>query len=409
MTQSSCFSCGKPIANHPSFCPFCLSQLKCRKCSTALIKDAIGCTECGEPIAAKSGTAVNVLNEMEYEQKGDIKRFKASFTNEVGHTLVETFCHSVMGNGLAPKRKLNPFLGNRTDNGLPVSALKPAITAEDIEIEVDDTDINEALASIFKVQDGSLVLVNPRLKQTGKLDNAIRLSILSLLAYERMDKQGMSRKILGTILKASKLNVPVFSTWLNQCDEITKNNNLLELTVPGREIAVAILKEIADPTITAGQLQFSKTSSSNTHKRKKSSPEAGASSTPDKEKAVSAKQPTGTNKGSYQLEVNLNLNPAGHPSFKDFFSQYKPKNHPEYILLMVYYLQKMIETKNIGINTIYTCYKQLPIKVPNIVTALNNIRTRKGWIDSSDWNNLTITVSGENHLEHDMKKSTATK
>lgn len=397
MDSIQCFNCSKTLTAVVLFCPFCLIQIKCKNCKTVLIKDGAGCTECGTSIINKGSFTNNSVNQIEFEQKGDMKKFKATFSDEVSHTLVETFGAFVVGGNLQLRKKTNPF-SNRGE--LP-NTTSPKQTVQAEEIDFEENDITEELAKLFREQDGALSLMNPRLKQTSKLDNAIRIAILTLYAYEQMGKTEIDRKALSTVLKSSKLNIPVFSTWINKCDEILKNGSKLQLSVPGKAIAIEILKEIADPNVTKGEIQFSKTSSGGGAKKKsvknseneKSSGESG-----------SPKNTSGTGGQSYSILPDLNLIPPGKTSLKDFFTPYKSKNHSEHILIIVYYLKNTLNDTAINVNSIYSCYKHLHLKVPNIPQALNNIKTRNGWINTSDWNSLKTSVGGDNHLEHDLVK-----
>lgn len=262
----NCLNCSKPVVTNAFFCPSCMTRVRCKSCQTPLLKDAIGCIECGEFLVIKKQAENGALNQIDFEQKGDTKKFRATFTNEVGHTLVETFGTAVVGGNLLSKKKLNPFTGSGNSQADVRKTLQEGITYEDVDYE--NVDLNGELAKIFKQDGESLVLINPRLKQTSKLDNAIRLSILSLFAYEQIGNNEIDRKVLTTMLKSSKLNIAAFSTWITRCDEILKNGGKVQLSVPGRAVAAEILKELADNSIVKGQVKFSKVSSSSSKRKK---------------------------------------------------------------------------------------------------------------------------------------------
>jgi hypothetical protein len=262
----NCFNCSKPVITNAFFCPSCMTQVRCKSCQTPLLKDAIGCIECGEFLVVKKLAENGALNQIDFEQKGDTKKFRATFTNEVGHTLVETFGTAVVGGNLLSKKRLNPFTSASNSQADVRKSLQVGITYEDADYE--NVDLSGELAKIFKQDGESLVLINPRLKQTSKLDNAIRLSILSLFAYEQIGNNEIDRKVLTAMLKSSKLNIAAFSTWITRCDEILKNGNKVQLSVPGRTVAAEILKELADNSIVKGQVKVSKVSSSTSRKKK---------------------------------------------------------------------------------------------------------------------------------------------
>ena len=110
-------------------------------------------------------------------------------------------------------------------------------------------------------------------------------------------------------------------------------------------------------------------------------------------------------KNSYSIEGTLNLNPSDNESLKSFIGKFKASNGFQYNLLFAYYLQKVIGKTNINANHIYTCYKNVGAKIPNnLYQSLVDTKNKKGWIDTSDMNNITVTISGENCVEQDLKK-----
>lgn len=70
----------------------------------------------------------------------------------------------------------------------------------------------------------------------------------------------------------------------------------------------------------------------------------------------------------------------------------------------VYYLQHVKEIENININYIFTCYRHIhDVKVPtNLKQNLFDIAYRKGWLDTSNIESIKVSISGMNHLEHDL-------
>jgi len=68
-------------------------------------------------------------------------------------------------------------------------------------------------------------------------------------------------------------------------------------------------------------------------------------------------------------------------------------------------MERVLKITDIGINHVYTCYKNVGEKVPgNLYQSLVDTKNLKGWIESKDINNLKITIAGENHVEHDYPR-----
>jgi hypothetical protein len=109
-------------------------------------------------------------------------------------------------------------------------------------------------------------------------------------------------------------------------------------------------------------------------------------------------------KESYQIVKDLILSTKdGKQSLKDFYSTKSPSNAMERSTVFVYYLQKIADIKNIGVNHIYTCYKDVNEKVPGALRqSLLDTSSRKGWIDTKSMENITISTHGENLVEYEI-------
>ncbi len=108
---------------------------------------------------------------------------------------------------------------------------------------------------------------------------------------------------------------------------------------------------------------------------------------------------------SFSLVASLNLNPQAQKSLKSFFSEFITKTFLDKNLLFIYYMERILKITDIGINHVYTCYKNVGEKVPgNLYQSLVDTKNLKGWIESKDINNLKITIAGENHVEHDYPR-----
>jgi hypothetical protein len=107
----------------------------------------------------------------------------------------------------------------------------------------------------------------------------------------------------------------------------------------------------------------------------------------------------------YEMVKDLVLAAEGDkPSLKEFYSEKKPSSNYEHNVLFSYYLLKIREIKQIGINHIYTCYKEVSKRVPKLSVSLSET-SRKGWLDTSNMNDIKITPRGENYIEHDLPKA----
>ncbi len=293
---TECFNCSTilPEALNPFFCPNCATQLKCKKCGEPLLLKAKACINCGTLVV---NTQVEDKNIIDYEQKGEYKKFHSSFSNEVGNTLAETFA-TILGGGLQHKKIQNPFNFNAKSNTSKqlINNTNSKVNEPEDAVVLEDFDLNETLIKYFKFEDGKLKLINSRLKHNGKMDQGKRLTLLTLYAYEKAQQEQIEKTTLIDILTSASLYDSNFRKWFGRADEVLREGNNIQLSVPGRETSEAILKELADDTIIKGSIKFKEGTRS--AKRNKKSGEENSDNLRDK--SIAAKR----NKGPiYYLEI----------------------------------------------------------------------------------------------------------
>jgi hypothetical protein len=102
--------------------------------------------------------------------------------------------------------------------------------------------------------------------------------------------------------------------------------------------------------------------------------------------------------------TDFNFKPTDNKSLKDFYNEYTVKTNYENNLVFAYYFQEILKIGEISINHIYSCYRQLSIKVPSFPQTLKDTKTHKGWLDVSNTNDLKVTRTGINFIEHELAK-----
>lgn len=243
-----------------------------------MLKEAIGCGFCGSKIISLNQD--QALNHLEFEQKGDSKKFKATFTDNVGSDLVATFGGMI---GVPPiKKKLGTVSQLKLN-----SESSSGIANPDVE-DADEEEISEALLKVFRLDNDKLVLQTANLKTQVKLDKEIRIALLTLLAAKFLLKQeDTKRSFVTELLNKAKLNTSSFRAWINKSEEIgQKGGGYVFLTTNGLPIALSVLYEIINPEIIEGSVTFSKPKSG--RRRTKTSTEA--SGDPIKKSAKSPKE-----------------------------------------------------------------------------------------------------------------------
>ncbi len=109
---------------------------------------------------------------------------------------------------------------------------------------------------------------------------------------------------------------------------------------------------------------------------------------------------------SYQFIKDLNLRPEDNKSLRDFFSEKKPSSQQDELVVVLYYLHRILEIDNITANHVYTGLKDLSefgVRVPkDILQVMRNASNRRGFVDSSNHEELKMATPGDNYVEHDL-------
>ncbi|QDW67680.1 hypothetical protein [Luteimonas granuli] len=109
--------------------------------------------------------------------------------------------------------------------------------------------------------------------------------------------------------------------------------------------------------------------------------------------------------GGPTMLKDLDLSSGKQGRLKDFHAQFDAKSAPDHNLIFVYFLQYKLGITGITENHVYTCYRDVGVKVPGAFRqSLFNTANRNGWLDTSDMENIVVSTRGMNHLEHDFPK-----
>lgn len=107
------------------------------------------------------------------------------------------------------------------------------------------------------------------------------------------------------------------------------------------------------------------------------------------------------------LDKDLDLSGKGkNESLKSFYGKYEANSFPDKNLIFIYYLEKILDIKKINQNQVFTCYREVNSKIPIAFrqSLLDTSGPKKGWIEASDNDNLTVTTRGLNYIEHEFPK-----
>jgi hypothetical protein len=119
------------------------------------------------------------------------------------------------------------------------------------------------------------------------------------------------------------------------------------------------------------------------------------------------KKPVSRVPESYNVLPDLDL--AGKdniPSLKDFYKNKNPGNAMESNAVFIYYLKRLRKINKIGINHVYSCYKNVEAKAPKaLYQSLADTRKAKGWIITTNMDDIGIGIGGENFVELELPKT----
>lgn len=209
------------------------------------------CIECGETIINKQN-GNRAINEVEYDQKGNSKSFKAKFTDEVGVFFASAFNTVVNGTTSVGK---NPFQKALTGISSKVQSFTALNGKEKLDnfqeaIIINADDYSELIAKIFKENEaGKLELKDNRLKEKSSLDKMKRLVVLFCFAKKLMGIESVSREEINEIVAREKLADSNYRKFMTKdafkyISERDKGN--YAILAGGEDYAKEILTQIAD-------------------------------------------------------------------------------------------------------------------------------------------------------------------
>lgn len=381
-----CQFCGQELPEGAKFCFKCNKQIVCQNCGGNLMPDATICVFCATEIASRSQTAG--MNHIKYTETEKGKSFEASFSDATAGNVVETWAQFLPGNRFVSNQRKAIAIAAPTPEDIDaeeIPATHPSPTSTDVISGNDDSLIDR----VFRIRgENDIYLHETSLKASSKVDYAGRLTILFLYYQQLQGIDEIKRTDVNHFLERTGFkNDGSYRSWM------TKNKSLYNvnggsycLCRAGEERAKEYLADVfSDGKIDVWKLgDRAKTNGKSNGVGKKSQSKSTA---------------------SYSLVGALNLNPSDKDSLKEFVTRYKPSGNYDYNIIFIYYLEKVLNVKAIDPNHIYSCYKGIGIKYPsNIRQSLFNTKQRRGWVDTSNLNDIKLTASGENAVEHDLKK-----
>ncbi len=109
------------------------------------------------------------------------------------------------------------------------------------------------------------------------------------------------------------------------------------------------------------------------------------------------------NPDSPKLDKNVDTS-----QLRVFYDQFEPGNAPEKILIFLKYLVEKASIDKPNTDQVYTCFHALKEKTPSAYAqAFRDTANKRGFIEFNSAADIQITIMGENHFNHDLKKKDA--
>ncbi|SHN46084.1 zinc ribbon domain-containing protein [Chitinophaga sp. CF418] len=384
----NCFSCEKPLPQTVFFCGGCLTQFRCKVCNAPLIKYAIGCTECGEPIVSKKGnghSANSSFNTISIHETANERTIQASFSDNVGKELT-----GIVRDAMSAKRVgIAPPGFIQSGNSTVEETVYQEITEHYPESQT-TASFTDRSQSVFNSSNNG----NQPVEQLPLLTVAMRalpaserewVLVYACYASENGTKPFTRDDIINKYKESNR--------WDNQ------KSNGLTVNIQ-RNVQAHLLNafgdkfSILDEGISAVAEILSRkkgTALVSKAKKGKDANDREADTPSDK------KKPSATSTRVKRL-TDLNFNPDEKDSLKAFISKYPVKSDLERILVFVYYMEEIIKLNGITYDHIYTAFDDLNIHTPsNVPQITRNCASQKGWIELKK-SGIILTIKGRNQV-----------
>lgn len=120
-----------------------------------------------------------------------------------------------------------------------------------------------------------------------------------------------------------------------------------------------------------------------------------------KKKSANEEIGVGVFADSPKLDKNLDTS-----QLVKFYGQFVPKNNSEKILIFLKFLTDILQIEKPNTDHIYTCFKHTSERIPKaFAQAFYDTSTKLGYIDFRSPTDIVITIAGDNHFNHTLKRN----
>lgn len=261
MQELVCTRCNIQSPEHALYCQQCGQPLRCKQCGTPLLSVARACIQCGKLIPERSNTeqfytgAISTppgYSRLKWHETTEVRDFDLIIANDsIEH--VRDFLPILGDNSLSKRSKSSvdhelqqqTELVEVTQDVPPVRPQLPAASSQ-------TTASQEGIWEIFRNREGRLTQERRDLKAANKKDYIIRLAHLYLYAKYQLRVEKVPRDDVFKILDESGFKDTRRSAYILESGIRSGENEMLYLTLDGRDRANKFLTEALDPTLPVG-------------------------------------------------------------------------------------------------------------------------------------------------------------
>lgn len=122
-----------------------------------------------------------------------------------------------------------------------------------------------------------------------------------------------------------------------------------------------------------------------------------------KETKTSKKSPIVSNK--LKVLKDVNYRPSGKISLMDYVKSYEIKSNADRIVVIIQYLNEILNIKTVTGNHIYSGFWELKCKIPTaFYQIITNTKSRDKFLDFTKISDIKLSIQGQNHVRFDLVK-----
>lgn len=146
-----------------------------------------------------------------------------------------------------------------------------------------------------------------------------------------------------------------------------------------------------------------------TRKHSVSTPQAKPSSKKTKSEATLKETKTSkkslTSSSKMEVLKDVNFRPNGKISLTDYSKSYEIKSNADRIVVIIQYLNDILDIKTVTGNHLYSGFWELKCKIPtSFYQIIINTKTREKFLDFTKISDIKLSIQGQNHVRFDLVK-----